>query len=127
MEREKRKYLRFECLIPVDLLEVEEPGGDAQGAKIENISREGLRVVVDIDRVFQPGDDVNFQIQNTAETRTGRVEGEVIWSRSVGDEIEIGLKIKKIENRTKADLLEMGYGIWRKRKEENPPESKKKK
>jgi len=118
MEEEKRKFLRFECLIPVDLLEVGDPGTSLQDALIDNVSREGLRLVFDLGQAFQPGDDISFQIQKPEERRTCQVMGEVIWSKPVGEKLEVGLKILRMEKCTKSELLDMGYNAWRRHQED---------
>jgi hypothetical protein len=124
MEEEKRKFLRFECLIPVDLLEIGDPGMSIQDALIDNVSREGLRLVFDLGQAFQPGDDISFQIQKPEERRTCQVMGEVIWSKPIGEKLEVGLKILKMEKCTKSELLDMGYSAWLRHQEEKEDKAK---
>lgn len=120
MEDDKRKYLRFECLIPIDLMEVDNPDGDSKEALIDNVSREGIRLVFDLGRAFRQGDDVSFQIQNPDRKTTCRMNGEVVWARSLGKKMEVGLRIKNMEKCSKSELLDMGYNAWRKHQKESP-------
>jgi len=119
MDDDKRKFLRFECLIPIDLVEVDDPNADPKEALIDNVSREGIRLVFDLGHAFQEGDKVSFQIHKLDENRTCRMTGEVIWAKSLGEKIEVGLKIKDMEKCTKSELLDMGYNAWRKHQKES--------
>ena len=118
MEDDKRKYFRFECLIPVDLVEMGDPDAKPEGALIDNLSREGMRLVFDLGRAFQEGDKVRFQIQTPEDNRVCRMTGEVIWSRSQGEKIEVGLRLQETEKCSKSELLDLGYEAWRKHQKE---------
>ncbi|MCX6566429.1 MAG: PilZ domain-containing protein [Candidatus Aminicenantes bacterium] len=118
MEDDKRKFLRFECLIPIDLVEVDDPNADPKEAMIDNVSREGIRLAFDLGHAFQEGDKVSFQIHKPDENRTCRMTGEVVWAKPFGKKIEIGLKIGDTERCTKSELLDLGYNAWRKHQKE---------
>ncbi|OQB58924.1 MAG: PilZ domain protein [Candidatus Aminicenantes bacterium ADurb.Bin147] len=118
MEDDKRKYFRFECLIPVDLVETGDPDAKPEEALIGNVSREGMRLVFDLGRAFQEGDKVRFQIQTPEDNRVCRMTGEVIWSRSQGEKIEVGLRLQETEKCSKSELLDLGYEAWRKHQKE---------
>jgi len=114
MEEDKRKYLRFECLIPIDLVEVDDPGANLKEAVIDNVSREGIRLVFDIGHAFREGDTLCVQITKPNEEQSlSQVSGEVVWARPLGDKVEVGLKIKEMEQSTKAELLDLGFRAWR--------------
>ncbi len=114
MSEEKRKFLRFECLVPVELVEVEPAGGEAGAAVIENVSREGIRVVLDLGTELQPGADLQFKIHSSEQGRSRSLQGQVIWAKSQDGKVEVGLRIKDLDQSAKADLLEIGYNQWRK-------------
>jgi len=116
MADDKRKFLRFECLIPIDLMEIDDP--DRKEAVIGNVSREGIRLVFDLGRAFREGDNLSFQIQNPDQKRTCRMTGEVVWARPLGKKMEVGLRIKNMERCSKSELLDMGYNAWRKHQKE---------
>ena len=113
MTDEKRKYLRFELVVPVDLVEVEGVSGAEAEAILDNVSREGLRLVTDIKSPFGPGTELSFRFNNPDKGQICDVSGEVVWSKSAGEKMELGLKIKSISNCAKAELLEMGYTHWK--------------
>jgi hypothetical protein len=116
MADDKRKFLRFECLIPIDLMEIDDP--DRKEAVIDNVSREGIRLVFDLGRAFREGDSLSFQIQNPDQKRTCRMTGEVVWARPLGEKMEVGLRIMNMERCSKSELLDMGYNAWRKHQKE---------
>jgi len=122
MSEEKRKFLRFECLVPVELIEIEGSRGDAGPAMIKDVSREGIRVVLDMAAQPQPGSGLEFKIHNPEQGRSSSLNGEVIWARPKSGKIEIGLKIKDVDECAKADLLEIGYEQWRKNKKHDEVE-----
>ena len=113
MTEDKRKFLRFEVLIPVELVEIDGIRGDDAQAVLDDISREGMRVILDMDSPFGTGSELNFKVHNAEKNQTFSVTGEVVWSKPSGEKVEIGLKIKAIKNATKADLLDMGYSRWK--------------
>jgi hypothetical protein len=116
MPEEKRKYLRFECLVPVELIEVDENGQPGNPALIDNVSREGIRVVLEMGMDFGPGKDLTFKVHGPESHKNCSLKGEIVWIKPKGKKVEIGLRIKDMENCTKSELLDMGYDRWRKDK-----------
>jgi hypothetical protein len=116
MGDDKRKFLRFECLLPVEMVEVQ--GRSAEGIKgeIENVSREGIGLIFNLGLNFTPGAVIGFKIMNPATQKECQVKGKIIWSTLAGSKIGIGLKIMNIERSAKAELLDMGFKLWREKK-----------
>jgi hypothetical protein len=125
MSEEKRKYIRFECLVPVEVVEIEEPRAEAGSAVIENVSREGIRVVLDMEAKLKPGSGLQFKIHNPEEGRSCSLNGEVIWAQSRSGKLEVGLKIKDVDECAKAELLEIGYEQWRRERKQQAAEAAK--
>jgi hypothetical protein len=92
---DKRKFLRFECSIPVEEIQSEGLNGTVHDVALDNISREGARLIMDVDTAFSPGVDVKLRISVAAEKPPIFVRGRVMWSRPKGDRYEIGLKIPR--------------------------------
>lgn len=127
MEEDKRKYLRFECLIPIDLVEVDDPEARPKEAVIDNVSREGIRLIFDLGHAFRQGETLSVQISRPEDEKSlTQVCGEVIWSRSLGDKVEVGLKIKDMEQAIKAELLDLGFRAWRQQQTEQQGKEKNK-
>jgi hypothetical protein len=115
MSEDKRKFLRFECLIPVEFVRVEGQRLDAgrKMATLDEISREGLRVVMDVDLNFAPGAEVDLKVNIPDRRLTSNVCGEVMWVRPKGKRYELGIRIKDIDKVIKSELLDLGYRNWR--------------
>jgi hypothetical protein len=113
MTEEKRKYLRFEVIVPVELVEIDGFSGEEAQAVLDNISREGMRLILDMENPIGLGTELNFKINSAEQCKSCIITGEVVWSKSTGDKMEIGLKIKAIERGAKAELLDMAYNRWK--------------
>lgn len=124
MMDDKRKFLRFECSIPVEEIQSQGLNGEAHDVSLDNISREGVRLIMDVDTPFAPGTEVKFRISLKAEKAPIFVQGRVMWSRPNGDRFEIGLKIEDMDKGAKAELLEIGFDRWKVEQTPGHPGSK---
>jgi hypothetical protein len=115
MGEEKRKYLRFECLVPIELVRVEGMTSEAAKKKavLDEISREGLHVVMDVDLNFDPGAELDLKVNIPERRMTTRVSGEVMWAKPKGHRCELGVRIKAMDKAAKSELLDLGYAKWR--------------
>ncbi len=118
MEEEKRKFLRFECLIPV---EISMPGRThmLERAAIHDFSTEGLKLAINFD--LKPGTPMEININLPEKNLLATVSAEIAWARSTEDKMEVGLKIKKMDKKAKSELLNYLFPQWleKKRKEKN--------
>ena len=116
MGEEKRKFLRFECLVPVDLIDVArgegEPGDVAGDALIEDISREGLRMVFSVGLALTPGANVDLKVQTPEEPGACFLSGSVMWSKEKDQKLEVGIKINRMDDCVRNKLLDIGYAKW---------------
>ena len=113
MGEEKRKYLRFECLVPVDLIEVKGEEGTAPGeAVIEDISREGLRMVLSLGVDLTPGAEVDLKIHSPDEVKPCSISGAIMWSKAKDTKLEVGIKIRKMDDCARNKFLDIGYAKW---------------
>jgi hypothetical protein len=113
MGADKRKYLRFECLVPVDLVEIRgEAETDSESVLIEDVSREGMRMVLDLGLDLSPGAEIDFKVHNPDELDTCSVTGEIVWSKSKDRKLEVGIKLRKMDDCIKNKLLDIGYARW---------------
>jgi len=117
---EKRKFIRFDCVVPIVVIEVRNEAGDEGEAFLDNMSREGMRIVVSLAGAnFGPGAELKFQFLHPDQKTLSVACGEIIWSRSKGDKVEVGLKIRSMEKAAKAALLDLGYARWRKERSQS--------
>jgi PilZ domain len=110
---DKRKYLRFECLVPVEEIQSEGMNGTAREVALDNVSREGARLVMDVDTPFTPGSNVKLRISLSPDKNPIFIRGSVMWSRMKGDKYEIGVRILDMDSAAKAELLDIGFERWK--------------
>jgi len=116
MSDENRKFLRFECLIPVENIKIAGGEAPAKDASLDNVSRDGLHIILDLDFSLNPGHDVDFNVGMPDKKADSKVSGEVMWTRAKGKKLEVGIKIKNMNKATKSELLELGYDRWREKR-----------
>lgn len=116
MSEDNRKYLRFECLVPVENIKFEEGDAPTKAAALDNVSRDGLHIILDLDFSLSPGHDVDFDVEIPDKKVDSKVSGEVIWTRPKGKKLEVGIRIKNMNKVTKSELLELGYIRWQEKR-----------
>lgn len=116
MGKERRKYLRFECLLPVELVKVD--GKNHIGRKItaHDFSREGIKLSINFDIEMGSNMEVNLHIPE--KKISVPVSGEIVWVRSVDNRLEAGLKIKDMDNELKSEILNWIFPKWLEKKKE---------
>jgi hypothetical protein len=122
MSEEKRKFLRFECLLPAEVVRVESERGLLSEAKVDEISREGLKLVLNFDFNIHPGATIDFRLDLPGKKGSAPVSGEVMWSKCLGNKWEVGLRIKDMHSLVKGELLDWAYNKWREQKQGNSKE-----
>jgi c-di-GMP-binding flagellar brake protein YcgR len=116
MGTEKRKYLRFECTLPAKVTRVEEQNGLEEKAQVDDFSREGLRMVMNVEFNFAPGSVLELQCSLPGKQATAWVSAEVIWSRNEAGKCELGLQIKDMAPEARSEILDSCYEQWQKKK-----------
>lgn len=122
MGKEKRKFLRFECLLPVDLVKVD--GKDHLSRKIEahDFSREGIKLSINFNIEIGTNMEVNLLIPE--KKLSVPVTGEITWIKSVDNRLEAGLRIKDMDNEQKSEILNWIFPKWLEKKKEETAEKK---
>jgi c-di-GMP-binding flagellar brake protein YcgR len=116
MVTEKRKYLRFECTLPAEVTRVEGQNGFGEKARIDDFSREGLKMVLNVEFNFTPGSVLELQCSLPGKQATASVSAEVIWSRNEGGKCALGLQIKDMAAEARSEILSSCYEQWQKKK-----------
>ncbi len=111
-EKEKRKYLRFDCPVKVDY-ELFDEYAHPQESFTKDISRGGLRLVLNREIPAQSKIKMHFHIPKEKEPIDAIAE--VVWIRKDLQKgvIHTGLKFIKISPSNKARLLEHAYEFWK--------------
>lgn len=117
MSEEQRKYIRFGCLLPAQVVKVEENKDIISEAKIDDFSREGIRLKMNFN--LKLGSTVQLNIQHPTTDESIPVQAEIVWNRTSEDSIELGLKIKEMDMSVKSEILECIYEEWLEEKQNN--------
>ena len=117
MSEEQRKYIRFGCLLPAQVVKVEENKDFISEAKIDDFSREGIRLKMNFN--LKLGSTVQLNIQHPTTDESIPVQAEIVWNRTSEDSIELGLKIKEMDISVKSEILECIYEEWLEEKQNN--------
>ncbi|MBN2483521.1 MAG: PilZ domain-containing protein [Candidatus Omnitrophica bacterium] len=107
---EKRKYIRFEIPLAVEVA-VDNKGHLSEKGRITDVSRNGMRLVVNED-VLNEKEEVDLRISLPGKGVLIPAKGEIIWKQSKDDHWEMGLRIISIDKTTKSDILEYAYRMW---------------
>lgn len=113
MAKEKRKYFRFACPVPVHLIQVEGGRRIVRKAVLNEISREGLKLTSNFSPSLSPGSEVRFKLNIPEIELLSRVSGEVIWSKPRGKKSEVGVRIEDMDKGLKSALMDLAYAKWR--------------
>jgi c-di-GMP-binding flagellar brake protein YcgR len=116
MAKEKRKYFRFDCPVPVHLIQIEGGKRVVKKATLDEISREGLKLTFSFNLDLRPGSEVDFKLNIPEKRLTSKVLGEIVWSKPKGKKLEMGLKIKDMDKILKSELMDLVYAKWREAK-----------
>lgn len=122
MGKEKRKFLRFECLLPVDLVKVDGKDNISRNIEVHDFSREGIKLSINFNIEMGTNMEVNLLIPE--KKLSIPVTGEIIWVKSVDNRLEAGLRIKDMDNEQKSEILNWIFPKWLEKKKEEKVEKK---
>ncbi len=122
MGKEKRKYLRFECLLPVELVKVDGKNHIKRNITAHDFSREGIKLSINFDIEMGSNMEVNLHIPE--KEISVPVSGEIVWVKSVDNRLEAGLKIKDMDNELKSEILNWIFPKWLEKKKEEKEDRK---
>ncbi len=110
MKEDKRKFIRFEGIIPIIIKQIEPEQPVKGNVVIDDFSREGIRLSLDFN--VQPGSLMELNLHLPESNEPASIKGVVMWSRLAGDKTQIGLKIKEMDATAKSEILDMVYSTW---------------
>ena len=110
MNKEKRKFLRFECTLPAEIIMLEPKKHIVGEAKIDDFSREGIKLTLSFN--LEPGTNMNLSLRLPKSKKIASITGEVTWSQSKNNTIQLGLKIKDMDSRAKSEIFDLLYSNW---------------
>ena len=110
MEEEKRKSTRSQCVLPVEVIKIEGKDHIAIRTTAHDLSDEGLKLTVNFN--LDPGSTVDLKIYLPEKKLSTLLSGEIIRVKSIDKKLEVGLKIKEIDNKLKSEILSWIFPKW---------------
>jgi c-di-GMP-binding flagellar brake protein YcgR len=109
---ERRKYMRFNTVLHGGY---ELPDGQTKGrSEIKNLSREGIRILVD--KQITSGTEIDLTVDIPGDNVPIYARAQVAWNKKLdsGEKIAYatGLKFTKIDRFDRARLLDYVYTQW---------------
>jgi c-di-GMP-binding flagellar brake protein YcgR len=101
---ERRKDIRYKCLLPAQVLQAEGKEKLVQRTTVHDFSRGGLKLVVNI-ITLDPGADVDLDVYVPEKGLKTSVNAEIAWKKMAEDKLEIGLRIKDMKKAAKKEIL----------------------
>ena len=116
MENDQRKFIRFECMLPAEVIKIEDQAGLAGKAQVNDFSREGLKLVLNLNFHFVPGSKIELLCSLPEKPAAAPAKAEVIWSRNEGGTWALGLKILEMSPEARSEILDSCYAQWQEKK-----------
>ena len=104
MTEERRKHPRYKCMIPAKVIK---SGGMLkliERISIQDFSREGLKLKINFVNL-KPGSGMELELYFPEKGESTSLIAEIVWSKGVKNSMEVGLKIKKMDEDTKNEIL----------------------
>jgi hypothetical protein len=120
MSKEKRNSYRLKCLVPAEVLKAGGSQMFIDKGTIHDFSRDGLKLTINFK--LNPGSQMEVKLFLPEQNLSTSLSGEIMWSRYSGNKIEVGLKIKNMDQKAKDDVFDWVFPVWL--KEERKPEQK---
>jgi c-di-GMP-binding flagellar brake protein YcgR len=112
MEKERRKFKRFDAFMNVHYRAQETKGGDGSGLS-KDLSREGLKI--NTNHSLPAGSLLDLEIHVPDDTRPVRTTGKVLWTRPGNGEengFDHGVSFLMIDPVDKFRVLDYAYNYW---------------
>ena len=112
-------------MLPAEIIKSEGKQTLRERATVHNISKEGLKLIINFMNI-EPGSDVELKIFVPEKQISTLLSGKVTWNKFIDDKLEVGLKIKEIDETFRNELLKWVFPKWIKTEEEEEEEEEKK-
>jgi len=109
--KKRRKFIRFDIPLRVELSAKGDMKLSSRGEALD-FSREGLRITIPHSGA-SPNNTVELKVFLSNNRRPILVLGKIMWTKSGNDDVEMGLKIEKMDTRDKSYILDYIYKLWK--------------
>lgn len=116
MGNEKRKFLRFDCLLPAELIKLEGKNDLIERATVHDFSREGLKLTINFN--INSGTVMELKLFLPEKKIHTTMTGEITWKKCVNNRMEVGLKIIDMDKKAKTEILNWVFPKWLEKKRE---------
>ena len=111
MHEERRKFIRFECLLPAEIVKLNEKKPVLDKIRVDDFSQEGLKLVVSFN--LEPESEIELKLYLPELETVTPVKGKIIWSKPDEHGIQIGMKILEMDPDAKAEIFDYAYERWK--------------
>ncbi|KKK63134.1 hypothetical protein LCGC14_2997370 [marine sediment metagenome] len=101
---EKRKHPRYKCMFPAKLIKSGDKLRLIERISIHDFSREGLKLKINFVSL-KPGSGMELELYFPEKGESTSLIAEIAWTKGVENSMEVGLKIKKMDEETKNEIL----------------------
>jgi c-di-GMP-binding flagellar brake protein YcgR len=116
MKEEKRKYTRSQCVLPAEVIKIEGKDHISIRTTAHDLSDEGLKLTVNLN--LDPGSTVDLKLYLPEKKLSTLLSGEIIRVKSIDKKLEVGLRIKDIDDKLKSELLSWVFPKWQETEKE---------
>jgi len=110
MSEDKRKFMRSECLLPAEVIRLHGKNNLIERVTAHDFSQEGLKLTVHLS--LKKGSNIELKVYLPEKKLTTILSGEITWTKSVDNKLEIGLKIKEMDDKSKKEILDWVSPRW---------------
>ena len=101
---ERRKHPRYKCMIPARVIKLGDKLKLIERISVHNFSREGLKLKINFISL-KPGSGMELELYVPEKGESTSLIAEIVWIKGVENSMEIGLKIKEMDEETKNEIL----------------------
>jgi hypothetical protein len=101
---ERRKSPRYKCMFPAKLLRSEGKFKLIERLTIHDLSREGLKLKINFVSL-KPGSSMELELYFPEKGESTPLKAEIAWIKGGENSMEVGLKIKKMGEEAKNEIL----------------------
>ncbi len=100
----ERNSVRNRCLIPAEIIKSNGKKQLIERVSVQDFSSEGFRLVINLN--LRRSSLLESNIYLPEKNIKTSLLGEVVWNRFKGNKFELGLKIRNMNDETKAEILD---------------------
>ena len=109
--KEKRKHIRAKYVLPAELLDSDGRSIFSGRAKVKDFSDGGLKLSLNLSKLKR-GSTVDVKIYLPEKKILTLLSAQVTWNRFTSNTLELGLKIKDMDEDIKEEILSWVFPRW---------------